>query len=29
MIERVVLNKADPKAALDQAAAELERATKA
>ena len=29
MIERVILNKADPKAALDQAAAEFERATKA
>ncbi len=28
MIERVVLNRADPKAALDQAAAEFERATK-
>ena len=29
MIERVILNKADPKAGLDQAAAEFERATKA
>jgi hypothetical protein len=29
MVERVILNNADPKPALDQAAAEYERAAKA